>query len=664
MAAESLKVVVFSGGRGTGEICHALLKHPQISLTVLVNAYDDGLSTGRLRAFIPGMLGPSDVRKNIARFMECADSCQRALQRLVEYRLPDPFTYDQGLAILEAMVRNRPPELAPLTEWYRELNFRQFEAMAGYARAFLDYAGERAAAGTRFDFADCSIGNILFSGCYLACGQDFNRTVAAFSAFCRSRARVLNITCGENLVLVGLKEGGQILANEAELVSPQDFSQVNDIYLLARYLSKEELARLREAESCAARASFLAGLSVTPQLDEAAGEALTSADIIIYGPGTQHSSLFPSYLTRGVAEAIAGNANAEKIFVSNIQKDHEIQGETANSLIRKLLFFLNRKGEVSFPHQRLVTTFFLQFPKDGSAAPERYVTFDRDEFPSVMGKVVLADWEARQGVHLGGRVLDELLSLVNLRWERQLRPFHYMVSIVVPALNEVATVAAVLEELKLLDFQHLGIGKEIIVVDGGSDDGTYEAATAVPDVKVYRLAGRRGRGAALRHGVDKASGNIIAFFPSDGEYAVGDLRSVVAPVVNNDFPAVFGSRAFKCVSLSDRLHTIYQGNRVGYLLSKYGGMLISIVGLLLYNRYVNDALTGVKAFDAGLLKGLRLRATGVELETELVARLSQAGVFILEVPVDFYPRTRRQGKKIRAKDGFAALWNLFRCRFK
>ena len=72
------RIVMFSGGRGTGSITEALMKHAQIELILLVNTYDDGLSTGALRRFVPGMLGPSDVRKNIARLIDPTDRADRA----------------------------------------------------------------------------------------------------------------------------------------------------------------------------------------------------------------------------------------------------------------------------------------------------------------------------------------------------------------------------------------------------------------------------------------------------------------------------------------------------------------------------------------------------------------------------------------------------------
>src|SRR5579864_3124884 len=82
-----INIVLFSGGSGTQSITEAFLRHPQISLKILINAYDDGHSTGRLRRFIPGMLGPSDVRKNIHRLMPHTEERHRALLFLSEYRL-------------------------------------------------------------------------------------------------------------------------------------------------------------------------------------------------------------------------------------------------------------------------------------------------------------------------------------------------------------------------------------------------------------------------------------------------------------------------------------------------------------------------------------------------------------------------------------------------
>src|ERR1700736_5387346 len=102
-----LNVVLFSGGSGTQSITEAFLKHPQISLTILINAYDDGHSTGRLRRFIPGMLGPSDVRKNLNRLMPVAERSQRALRTISDFRLPVGICRGDALAMIDSVLENR-----------------------------------------------------------------------------------------------------------------------------------------------------------------------------------------------------------------------------------------------------------------------------------------------------------------------------------------------------------------------------------------------------------------------------------------------------------------------------------------------------------------------------------------------------------------------------
>jgi 2-phospho-L-lactate transferase/gluconeogenesis factor (CofD/UPF0052 family)/glycosyltransferase involved in cell wall biosynthesis len=652
-----LKVVLFSGGRGAGTICEALVQHPQLSLTLVVNAYDDGLSTGALRRFIPGMLGPSDVRKNLSRLIPGADRADRAMRSLLEYRFPVGTTAADAVACLEAFTRAEPPARFPqLAAWLNDLGSGQARDVARYCARFLAYA-----AGREFDYSDCSLGNLFFAGCYLEHGSDFNAAIRALSATCRARGQVLNISRGENLVLVGLKEDGTFLKDEAEIVSKQSVASLSEIFLLPAYLAPAEADALR-ALPFEERRAELRRRARAPQLSEDSRRALAEADIIIYGPGTQHSSLFPSYMTDGVAEAIAGNAEADKFFVANILKDHEIRKETAGSLVEKFLFYMGRKGQVPVQWSQFITRFFFQGAVERGDS-EEYVRFDPARFPYPRDRVVLTDWEIQNGVHSGGRFRDELIRFVNVRLDQKLQTLAHAVSIVVPALNEERTVQAVLHDLSRLDFQSLGLSKEIIFVDGGSTDRTLELARAVPGVKVHTLDGEKGRGATIRHGIAQATGNIIVTFPSDAEYSAADLIPVVMAISRNEYPVVFGSRAIKCLNLNEQIARIYQRDRLGYLIGKYGGMVISILSLLIYNRFISDPLTGIKAFDSRVIQGLLLRSRGMDLETEIFAKLSLSEQFIYELPVSYFPRRKVDGKKSTVWDGLAALLALFRFRF-
>jgi hypothetical protein len=108
--------------------------------------------------------------------------------------------------------------------------------------------------------------------------------------------------------------------------------------------------------------------------------------------------------------------------------------------------------------------------------------------------------------------------------------------------------------------------------------------------------------------------------------------------------------------------SVYGRDRFGYLVGKYGGMILSLTALVVLDRFVSDVLTGLKAFDATLLRELDVRALGLDYETELLVRLTQRHERIMEVPVSFQGRTRAEGKKTRVIDGVWALARLVRTR--
>jgi 2-phospho-L-lactate transferase/gluconeogenesis factor (CofD/UPF0052 family) len=661
-----INVVLFSGGSGTRSITDALLKHHQISLRILINAYDDGLSTGRLRRFLPGMLGPSDVRKNINRLMPTAERSQRCLKLISDYRLPVAISRAEALSLIGCIVAR---DYAPLPEQIGsacpQLVCWQERRMSSFLGTFREYFLEQEARGRSFDFTDCALGNLLFAGCYLEQGRDFNRAIEAFSEFYEVAGDVLlNITLGENLFLVAEKENGAVLRNEADIVAAQDETKISELYLVDedQYFGRIESADREPQEGWKA---LLESAHRVPRMNPRAAQALADADVIIYGPGTQHSSLFPSYMTEGVAEAIACNSKADKVFIGNIHRDFDIQGDDAGDLARKLLNAMSRKGQTPVEWLDIVSHFFVQGTDETTVGKANYVPFDRSRFSFPLETVKVRDWEEQGGRHSGGYVLDELRQIVQSRIDIELAQVHHLVSIVIPVLDEAATIESVLKSITALDFQDLGLNKEVILVDGGSTDATLEQARSVRNVKICSLApGQFGRGAAMRMGISKARGNLIVFFPGDNEYRPEDVCEVVRSLVRPGFRAVLGTRAVKCTDLSQSLKDIYGDNWKLYLTSKYGGILLSVLTLLLYNRYVTDVLSSLKGFDAQLLHSLNLESSGIDLETEIVSKLSRRREYMFEMPVEYKPRTREQGKKIRAGDGLKALFALIRFRLR
>ncbi|MEK7181939.1 MAG: 2-phospho-L-lactate transferase CofD family protein [Patescibacteria group bacterium] len=659
-AGSLLKVVMFSGGRGTGALTEALLRYPDIELTLLVNAYDDGLSTGLLRRFIPGMLGPSDIRKNVSRFIQQRnDPASQALLFLIEYRFPEATEVESALTTMRDFIHfSGTGEKNEVLEAREKLSLQQVRIASRYLEAFLQYYEKHIPHFQEFPFADCSLGNLLFAGCYLVNEQDFNRTIADFSQFTEIGDRVLNVTQGENRVLVAMKHDGQYLHDEASIVGPQDASRIDEIFLLPQYLNSATEAM---GQYKIDNIRFLRNKEMLPTISSSADQALREADIIIYGPGTQYSSLFPSYLTSGVAEAIQANTQAEKVFIGNIARDYDILGEDATTLVRAFLWNMSRKVGGSVDCHNLVTRFFFQKPETNTAGETPYVPFNAEEFEYPLEKVTWIDLEGEKGKHSGSRTVSELLLIVENQLHKRVKHVSQKVSIIVPALNEERTIKQVLRELTHLQFPGMGLEKEIIVVDGGSRDKTYEIASKESFVRVYKNEGHRGRGMALRLGIEKAKGDIIVFFPSDSEYTVSDIVRVVSPLVNQEFPAVFGSRAFRRThDLNGTLKRVYGNKNFLFLVSKYGGMLLSVMTLLLYQRFISDPLTSLKGFNARIFRTMNFSSYGVDFDMELIAKIAREEHVILEIPVSYTARTVQEGKKITLKDGIACLIALMR----
>lgn len=654
---ENLKVVLFSGGSGTGSISEALLKNPDIELTMLVNAYDDGKSTGLLRRFIPGMLGPSDVRKVVSSLLKHqTDRSSQALRKILEYRMPTDITVEDALLFLKALIdwdkaNHSAHEILVAKE---QLSLKHMRDTARYLAGFVDFFETTYKDKSWFTFADNSLGNLVFGGCFLAVGSDFNKAIQAFAAYAEVGDGILDVTKGENLVLVALKADGRFLADEASIVGPQDEVPLHEIFLLERYIDPSVIDTLPTIE---AKVTKLRALEALPQISREADNALREADIIIYGPGTQHSSLYPSYLTVGVAEAIQANRRAEKIFIANIARDHDIMTADGATLVHGLIENMTRKGTCAVKPSQLITRFFFQKPDKGEAT--NYVPFESQKFTFPLEKVVWIDLEGATGKHSGGRTVAELLIIVEEHLRKRIRHVPHKVSIIIPVLNEEKTVQRVLDDVRFTPLPIAGLEKEIIVVDGGSTDRSFSLLQHEPGIRLYQMDGSGGRGAALRYGIEKARGDVLVFFPSDGEYNASDIARVVNPLLTQEFPVVFGSRAFR-TDLSGTLNRVY-GNRSALItISKYGGMLLSVVALLMYHRYVGDPLTSIKAFNARVFRGMEFRRSGVDFDMELVAKIARANYPILEVPVNYKARTVEEGKKITVGDGVKCLLTLLR----
>ena len=224
-------------------------------------------------------------------------------------------------------------------------------------------------------------------------------------------------------------------------------------------------------------------------------------------------------------------------------------------------------------------------------------------------------------------------------------------SIIVPVYNERTTVVEVLRRMRAVELPD-GIDREIIVVDDGSSDGTRDVLRQLGDstVRIILHDGNRGKGAAVRTGIEVASGDYVLIQDADLEYDPEDWPTLVAPVLRGRATVVYGSR--------------FTGERRNMLFLHWvGNRMLSLVTNVLYNTTLSDMETCYKLVDRALLLDLGLRCNRFDIEPEITAKILKRKIRIYEVPISYTGREFDEGKKITWRDGFAALWTLVKFRF-
>jgi glycosyltransferase involved in cell wall biosynthesis len=221
-------------------------------------------------------------------------------------------------------------------------------------------------------------------------------------------------------------------------------------------------------------------------------------------------------------------------------------------------------------------------------------------------------------------------------------------SVVVPAYNEGATLAAVVE--KLLRLPRL---LEVVVVDDCSTDSTPEVARklAATDsrVRVARHERNRGKTEALRTGFALTRGQIVIVQDADLEYDPAEIPLVILPILNDRADVVYGSRFL-----------VRRATRVLYFYHYLGNKFLTFLSNVLTNLNMTDIETGYKAFRGEIIRNMRITSSGFGFEVEVTAKVAKLGCAVYEVPISYYGRTYDEGKKIGLRDGLQALWLILR----
>ncbi len=225
-------------------------------------------------------------------------------------------------------------------------------------------------------------------------------------------------------------------------------------------------------------------------------------------------------------------------------------------------------------------------------------------------------------------------------------------SVVIPVYNERDTVKTVIERVAAVPFE-----KEIVIVDDCSTDGTGEVlkklAAERTDLRVFAHEKNAGKGAALRTGFEKVTGDVVIIQDADLEYSPDDYPALVKPIADGVADVVFGSRF---LGGTHRCHLYWH-----YVINKG----LTTLSNIFTNLNVTDMETCYKVFRADVAKRIKIESNRFAVEPELTAKVAKLRCRVYEVPISYFGRDYSEGKKIGWKDGFAAIWaivkfNLFR----
>ncbi len=644
--ARQLRVILFSGGRGSDVLTRQLVGNPSIALTIAINGYDDGASTGEVRRFLRDSLGPSDFRKNASRLATELRSCPPMLVELLDLRFPAGAAEADARRAFAALRGDRSADAPDVRAHADRLDAGVVTGIGDALRAFENLLTE---SGEAFNFSDCSLGNLVFAGIYLQSGRDFNRAVDDYAALLGLPIGLIeNVTDGTNAWLVGIDAAGRLLATEEELVDGTRPHRVRDIFLIGRPLTADERTRFERSPDDAAK--LLDGLAVYPALNQRLEAKIASADLMIYAPGTQHSSLFPSYLTPGLSTAVAGNLTAIKLLITNIQSDAEITGSNAVDIIDRAVFYLKEKGRLALPTPCLITHYLVNDPERDSAE-KPYVPLGPLESIEDPRLVRIGNYEEGvTGRHDAARVLAPFIDGLLAREERK--------RVAVLLHDARSTNKSVQTMLEMVRGGIARVPLDVTVFYSG--EPLDARVTGSLPFAVTRLpAGDESFAAAAKSG----GFDYVALFESSGMYRGEDLVGLASHLAVGRFDAVWGSRRLSVRDIQESYRLRYRKNLLLGAISYIGSHALSLAYLLCYGRYISDTLSAVRAVRAADAFDPAIDLTDKRANHLLLSALLRRKAEILEIPVRFFPISPERVKRTSPLEGLEALMTIVWRRF-
>ena len=606
-----MNIVLFCGGRGSTALIKEIARWPDANLTLIVNAYDDGLSTGAIRKAIPGFLGPSDFRKNLVSTLLQSGEKHLEIARIMEHRLQvNNKKITSFRQVLSADI-----ELNSIWNSFRDFRKKELES---HISTFISYLSS---SNKVFEYEDCAVGNIIYGGAYLENDCNFQLANSKLCELIGVNANIISVS-NEETHLVGILTDGTILADESSIVNLESQLEIEDIFLLDQPISDDRLKKL-QVMSFQERKKFLLNTSKIPDVTQESRDALENADLIVYGSGTQHSSLFPSYMVLS-KNGVIPKTNVPRILILNLDWDFDIQGWSTQKLLKKFEYSWGVRSLNEIASHLLIdkSSPFAHFPQ--------------------------------KDVDLSGIEVEEL----NLRNASN------------PKIHSGFEVYRVVQEIYQNSKEVSGGGISFVASLNSSQKLREKLLTNEieelhwpnrPDVKFkYSNAPERVLIDEYEHWLNSDFSRYFIGCTGHGQYAIGDVLGGLLNMPNSKSALIYGNRFRTRNEWIQAKRTVFEERRFNQIVATFGSLLVNLIVIGKFRKSVADPFSRIFIIDRLALPSSfkKLAVENRESILGLYAHFWRSGLDTTEFHVKFRATLGESSDRRLIRQGMREIWKL------
>lgn len=392
-----MNIVLINGGRGGASFIEELKKINNCKIFSIVNAYDDGKSTGLLRNFF-NILGPSDIRKVHSLLLNDINPNYNIYKNFYNYRFPSNISNREAKSELLDIINLKINKIINLNNLNQEKKLKIIKFLKLFLKELEIKEKQKR---LLFNFKDCSVINCLYASIIYYYKNNINKSINIIQNLFDIKHEVI-INSNSVRYLYAIRSNGEILSSESEVVEIRSNESIDNIYLLKKLIKLNEFKNLSKKNKMIKLNQYHSSPILNPKVKD----IIKKSNFIFFCPGTQHSSLYPTYLTKGFIKSI-NSSEALKIFITNIGADYETPFYKASDYINGAIKYLNKDNKILI--DKIFDIFFINKPM---SKYKNYVSLDLKKLDDLNGKIVIDDFEnpKKNGHHNAKKIIDMILN--------------------------------------------------------------------------------------------------------------------------------------------------------------------------------------------------------------------------------------------------------------